>query len=207
MRIATTIALFVAILCAFSCIKPPRITTQAEADLVIGHLHVTLPAHWKWLSPAPLKLEPGDPECACPSFEAKTSGILLPRILAGPDTLVLDTVHSIFWPGDCYEGCYYSYRQVREGRKISALLKQNQQSRAAVTAHPLDHKVLPAFIEKELAGITLFAMNGRQHIFGRSGLYYSGNLRQPPFNLYGRFIQQQTMEDLYAVWRSARWQR
>jgi hypothetical protein len=132
---------------------------------------------------------------------------MLPRILAGPDTLVLDTLHSIFWPGDCYEGCYYPYWRLQEGDKITAMMERNREARAAVMERQPDHKVVPAFIEKELGGISLFAMNGLHHVFGRSGLYYTGHALQPPFNLYGRHIHQQTMEELYGVWRSVRWEQ
>jgi hypothetical protein len=197
-------------LLALSCGSSMRPAESKNSTFQIGRLHILLPPIWKWLPSAPYKAEPGDPECICPKtvhmLVANEADQPLLRILAGMDTLVLDTLHSIFWPGDCYEPCYYPYATLRSSGDIDSMVEQNIAVRRAVQERNDDHKVVPAVIEKEMGGISFFAMNGQYHVFGRSGLYFSGNSRQPPFNLYGRFIHPETMEKLYEIWANARWE-
>jgi len=191
-------------LLVFACSQTTLQTAAPIGKMNIGRLQVTLPEHWKWLSPSRFSESAMGKECVCPP-KHRTSEILLPRILAGPDTLVFDTIHSILWTGMCNDGCRFVYEEVKQDRLIDQLIIENEANRDALKQ---DHRVdliFPAAATIPLGGINFFAVSGLYHGSGNSGLYFSGYSKQRPLNIYGRFIQKETMDELYAIWRSAKW--
>ncbi len=114
-------------------------------------------------------------------------------------------IHGILWTGKCNDGCRYIYEEVKQDRLIDQLVIENEAGRDAIKSHQHVDLVFPAAAAIPFGGINFSALIRLYHGSGKSGIYFSGYSKQKPFNIYGRFIHRETMDELYAIWQSAVW--
>jgi hypothetical protein len=185
------------------------------AWLQVGHLALPWPADWQLLAgpPAPQAPVP-DPDCDCLRLDATAQNQVpnaawkdLGRIWTGMDTLVLDTTHIVLWPGDCFEPCYLVYDDWRDAGGVKRLLQRQDALQQALAAHKIFHRVFPSRNTRLLEGRRLTHMNGDSHEAGRSGLYFPGDPRQRPLNIYGRHLSKATIDALRDMMLAAEWRR
>ena len=203
-HIVKIVAILVLGILIFACHRSSPTSADPTIVFSVGKLQVTFPSNWRWLDAANLKPIEGDPDCDCGNRLA-VDPMPLARIATGRDTLVLDTMHMVLWPGTCYEGCFYEYDNLLHEALVDSFVHRNEKRRAAAKKRHRVDLVLPSVLQKELGGIQLYAMNGQYVVEERWGIYYSGNSSQRPLNIYGKHLEKETMEELYDVWMSAVW--
>lgn len=190
--------------------QPPLVE---QGWLRIGRLALPWPPDWVLL-PGAAAASPAqpDPDCDCSrlglGFTQETPHAVekrLARIWTGADTLVLDTVQVMLWPGDCFEPCRQDFYQLEKAAAFEGLFARFDSLQAHIADQPIFHRVLPAIDTRILAGHTLTHINGQYHEAGRSGLYFPGHTGQRPLNLYGRHLAPSTIEALRGMVMGAQW--